>query len=65
MKRDDYSQLSPAELANELEKTTKEFFEHRLNVKIGKEKKTHLVRAARKKVARLKTFLTKSAKTAA
>lgn len=52
-----FNQLSRAELTNELAAAKRELFETSFQVGQGKEKRTHLPRVLRKKIAILNTLL--------
>lgn len=58
-------QLSPVELRAELVSAEKALQEARYQVRLGKEKRTHLVGQLRRKIARIKTFLSAKSSTPA
>lgn len=58
-------QLSPVELRAELVAAEKSLQEARFQVRLGKEKRMHLVGQLRRKIARIKTFLSAKSSTPA
>lgn len=55
------SQMTPAELEKELRTAEHELFSTGFQIRQGKEKRTHVLKQLRRKIARLKTLLTPKA----